>query len=122
MVLLYDRESSSIGVFSNRSILATHRYSNISLIIYDNFVLPTRLLQRPCNIRIRPWDGYIIVGILNRHNDLVNVVNVTEILGDRGFLHPYDAHFVIGTSGDFIVVPWNPGRIEYFRRVRTAVF
>ena len=83
------------------------------------------LLQRPCNLRIRPLDGYAIVpflegsvGILNRRNDLVDVINITETLGQHGFLHPHDAHFVPGTSGDFIVVTWNPGRIGYFRRVR----
>ena len=81
------------------------------------------LLQRPCNIRVRDGDGTAIVpflegsvGILNYHNRLVSVVNISETLGDQGFLHPHDAHFVPGTSGDFVLVTWNPGRIGYFRR------
>jgi hypothetical protein len=81
------------------------------------------LLQRPCNIRIRPRDGYAIVpflegsvGILNQYNELLSIINITDNLGDQGFLHPHDASFV-GSNGDFIVVTWNPGRIGYFRRV-----
>ena len=85
------------------------------------------LLRRPCNIRVRQDDGYAIVaflegsvGILDNENSLVDVINVTASLGDRGFLHPHDAHFVPGTSGDFVVVTWNPGRIGYFRRVAAS--
>ena len=49
---------------------------------------------------------------------LVSVLNISAVLGaSHGFLHPHDAHFVPGSSGDFILVTWNPGRIGYFRRI-----
>ena len=86
------------------------------------------LLRRPCNIRVRQEDGYAIVpflegsvGVLDRENNLVDVINITATLGHKGFLHPHDAHFVEGTSGDFVVVTWNPGRIGYFRRVAASL-
>lgn len=87
------------------------------------------LLKRPCNIRVRPGDGAAIipflegpVGIVNYDNELVSVVNISATLGDQGFLHPHDAHFVPGTSGDFVLVTWNPGRIGYFRRTTKAEY
>ena len=95
-----------------------------SVFAYVRTVSFDPLLRRPCNIRVRKEDGYAIVaflegsvGILDRDNNLVDVINVTATLGQRGFLHPHDAHFVGGTSGDFVVVTWNPGRIGYFRRL-----
>ena len=82
------------------------------------------LLQRPCNLRIREEDGAAIVptlegavGILDSDNGLLSFINITDSLGDRGFLHPHDAHFVPGTQGDFVLVTWNPGRIGYFQRL-----
>jgi len=85
------------------------------------------LLRRPCNLRVLPENGQAIVpflegsvGILDHNNALVDVINITATLGQRGFLHPHDAHFVPGTAGDFVVVTWNPGRIGYFRRVAAS--
>lgn len=82
------------------------------------------LLRRPCNLRFRPEDGRAIVpflegsvGILDHNNALIDVINITATLGQQGFLHPHDAHFVPGTPGDFVVVTWNPGRIGYFRKI-----
>jgi hypothetical protein len=60
-------------------------------------------------------DGY--VGIFNHVNELIHVVNITNMVGLDGFLNPHDAHFIPGTSGDFIFITWNPGRIGYFRNV-----
>jgi hypothetical protein len=60
------------------------------------------------------------VGILNFHNDLIGLVNVSDTLGDLGFQHPHDVHFVPNTNGDFILVTWNPGRIGYFRRISSS--
>jgi hypothetical protein len=90
---------------------------------YTNTISFMPLLQRPCNIRIRPEDGVSIipflegpVGILTDQNELMSVVNISDALGDLGFMHPHDAHFLPGMSGDFVLVTWNPGRIGYFRR------
>ena len=58
------------------------------------------------------------VGIVDSQNNLMSVINITDVLGDRGFLHPHDAHFVPDDSGDFVLVTWNPGRIGYFRRLQ----
>jgi hypothetical protein len=84
-------------------------------------------LRRPCNIRIHHPSGIAIVpalegmvGILDARNQLISLINITEALGARGFLHPHDAHFVPGPSGDFVLVTWNPGRVGYFRRVRSS--
>jgi hypothetical protein len=54
------------------------------------------------------------VGIVNEQNKLISVVNITEHLGEEGFLHPHDARFL--PNGDFVLVTWNPGRVGYFRR------
>ncbi|CAB9510605.1 NHL repeat containing protein [Seminavis robusta] len=95
-----------------------------SIFEYTHTVSFDPLLQLPCNIRMRPEDGVAIipflegtVGILTENNELMSVVNITQMLGDKGFLHPHDAHFVPALSGDFVLVTWNPGRIGYFRRV-----
>ena len=94
-----------------------------SVFTYTQTVSFYPLLRRPCNIRVRQGDGAAIVpalegtvGILNSQNNLVSLINITATLGDQGFLHPHDAHFLPGTSGDFVLVTWNPGRIGYFRR------
>ena len=97
--------------------------ANKSKFEYKHTVSFYPLLKRPCNIRVRQGDGTAIVpflegsvGILNFANELVSVVNISATLGNQGFLHPHDAHFVPGTRGDFVLVTWNPGRIGYFRR------
>lgn len=95
-----------------------------SVLEYSHTVSFDPLLRRPCNLRVNPsGDGYAIVpflegmvGILDQGNILVSYVNISDTLGQQGFLHPHDAHFVPGTDGDFVAVFWNPGRIGYFRR------
>jgi hypothetical protein len=84
-------------------------------------------LQRLCNLRVRPSDGMGIlaslegmVGIVNAQNELISVLNVSDQLGQLGFLHPHDAHF-IGDDGSFVLVTWNPGQVGYFRRVAVLV-
>lgn len=92
------------------------------------------LLKRPCNIRFRhedqiqPGDAVAIVpglegtvGLLDVHNNLVSLINITDVLGDQGFLHPHDAHFLPDGSGDFVLVTWNPGRIGLFRRQKSRM-
>ena len=80
-------------------------------------------LQRLCNLRVTAHGIGILaslegmVGIVNEQNQLLSVLNITHYLGDRGFLHPHDAHFL--PNGDFVLVTWNPGRIGYFRRAGT---
>lgn len=78
-------------------------------------------LERLCNLRVNRQSGRGIlaalegtVGIVNAHNELISVVNITKYLGDQGFLHPHDAHLL--PNGDFVLVTWNPGQIGYFRR------
>jgi hypothetical protein len=80
------------------------------------------LLNQPCDIRFHEPTKHAIVpflegtvAILDDSNHVVSVLNTTDALGDQGFLHPHDAHFI--KNGDFVLVTWNPGRIGYFRRV-----
>jgi len=82
-----------------------------------------RNLQRLCNLRVNQNGLGILaalegtVGIVDQQNKLLSVLNISHHLGDRGFLHPHDAHFL--PNGDFVLATWNPGRIGYFRRART---
>ena len=117
-MVVCDRENHRLEYFQVQP-------SNPATFEYSHTVSFYPLLQRPCNIRIRSHDGMAIVpglegtvGILNQDNDLISLINVTAVLGDRGFLHPHDAHFMPGLSGDFVLATWNPGRIGYFRRIQ----
>ena len=95
---------------------------------YDHTRSFQPFLQRPCHIRIHSDNDIAIVpalegtvGILNAQNNMVSWLNISHHLGPEfGFWHPHDAHFVPGTDGDFVLVTWNPGRIGYFRRVRST--
>lgn len=86
-------------------------------------------LLRPCNIRYHPTTNQAIipflegsVGIFHPVNPekpfvqpLEGILNITDQMGNLGFLHPHDAHFL--PNGDFVLVTWAPGRIGYFRKV-----
>ena len=83
-------------------------------------------LQRPCNLRNAP-DGSGVavvpalegpVGILNASNSLVSLVDVAGLLGKEGHLHPHDA--LLMPSGDLIVATWNPGKLSYWKRLRST--
>ena len=115
-MLVTDRENHRLEYFKTDA-------NDPSVFEYTHTISYAPMLQRPCNIRPRK-DGFAIipflegpVGIVDNHNNLVSVINITDVLGDRGFLHPHDAHFVPDGSGDFVLVTWNPGHIGYFRRV-----
>lgn len=93
-----------------------------SVFSYTHTVSFEPLLMRPCNIRVRQGDGAAIVpalegtvGILNSQNEMVSLINITEALGDQGFLHPHDAHFLPGTSGDFVL-----GMCEHYNDKKLA--
>lgn len=51
------------------------------------------------------------VGIVNGKNRLVSLIDVAGLIGDLGYLHPYDA--IILPSGDMVVVTWDPDRSGY---------
>ncbi len=79
-----------------------------------------REISAPCNadvqgdlVLVPDLNGPVV--ILGADNETVGVVEVGELLGDRGFKHPHDAIWL--ANGDFVVCTWNPGRIGYFRRV-----
>mmetsp|Transcript_37847 Transcript_37847/g.68399 ORF Transcript_37847/g.68399 Transcript_37847/m.68399 type:complete len:332 (+) Transcript_37847:52-1047(+) len=100
----FNFDSSSAAVFSHDS----------------NF--ENKELQRPCNIRFDFGNGYAVVpalegpvGILDENNQLVSLLDVAGLLGDKGHLHPHDATFL--PNGDLVVCTWNPGRISYWRRL-----
>jgi hypothetical protein len=138
MMIICDRENHRLEFFIinpqdpsifvyNHTIPYNHTIVGSSILLSSDTTTTTTtttLLQQPCNIRFRPEDGYGIipfldgyVGIVNHVNELIHVVNITDMIGPDGFLHPHDAHFIPGTSGDFILVTWNPGRIGYLRNV-----
>ena len=80
-------------------------------------------LKRPCNFRLHASGVAIVptlegmVGILDASNNLLSLINISDTLGDEGFLHPHDAHF-LPSSYDFVLVTWNPGRVGFFRRMK----
>ncbi len=61
------------------------------------------------------------VGIFNRSNALVSVLQVAELLGAQGFLNPHDAVFTAG--GDIALAVWkghdpaSKGSVSYWRRL-----
>ena len=98
-----------------------------SIFVYNHTVSFYPLVQRPCNLRIHSNNMAILpalegtVAILNKQNEVISLLNISQVLGeDYGFLHPHDAHFIPGRSGDFVLATWNPGRIGYFRRINSG--
>ncbi|HWX21707.1 MAG TPA: hypothetical protein VN578_17520 [Candidatus Binatia bacterium] len=77
-------------------------------------------ITAPCNADIRgehvlvpDLDGPLVV--LDKENQVVSVIEVGKLLGDRGFRHPHDAIWL--ANGDIAVCTWNPGRLGYWRRL-----
>lgn len=77
-------------------------------------------ITAPCNADIRgehvlvpDLDGPLV--ILDKDNQVVSVIEVGKLLGDRGFRHPHDAIWL--ANGDIAVCTWNPGRLGYWRRL-----
>ena len=78
-------------------------------------------LQRPCTLRVKGDHAVVAalegpVGILDHKNQLVSLINVSDLLGWDGHLHPHDA--ILLPNGDLVVCTWNPGRISYWRRIK----
>lgn len=78
----------------------------------------------PCNIRFYPeQDGRRIVpdlagpvAVLDKANEVISVVKVSELLAtSEGTHHPHDAVFL--PNGDMVVAAWAPGRITYWKRL-----
>ena len=77
-------------------------------------------LSQPCGIRFAGDHAVVAdlagnVGILDSQNELVSVIPVAGILGEKGHRHPHDA--ILLPNGDLVVGTWNPGRISYWRRL-----
>jgi hypothetical protein len=77
-------------------------------------------LTAPCNADVQ--GDYVLVPdlngpvvILDGENRTLQIVELSKLLGDRGFKHPHDAIWL--ANGDFVVCTWNPGRLAYFRRL-----
>jgi hypothetical protein len=79
----------------------------------------------PCNIRIYPeLEGRAIVpdlagpvAVLDKDDNVVSIVKVSELLAEEGTKHPHDAIFL--PNGDMVVGAWNPGRISYWKKLPT---
>jgi hypothetical protein len=79
--------------------------------------------SRPCILRRQPQQSDLAavpdltgtVQILDEHNTVVSIVNVSGALGHLGHLHPHDAQIL--PNGDLIVATWNPGRVSYWKRI-----
>ena len=87
--------------------------------IYQSTV-EAKELTAPCNADFRGEHALVPdlngpMGILDKDNNVVSVIEVGKLLGDRGFLHPHDAIWL--ANGDIAVCMWNPGRIGYWRRL-----
>jgi hypothetical protein len=57
------------------------------------------------------------VGVLNKDNEVVSVVNVSVLLAADQHKHPHDAIFL--PNGDMVVATWAPGRISYWKLLPT---
>ncbi|SPE62730.1 putative Peptidylglycine monooxygenase-like protein [Verrucomicrobia bacterium] len=86
---------------------------------YDS-TIEAKEITAPCNADI--WGDYVLVPdlngpcvILDKDNHVVSVIEVGQLLGDRGFKHPHDAIWL--DNGDIAVCTWNPGRLGYWRRL-----
>ena len=95
--------------------------------------------QRPCNLRIlekstnSSLDGMAViadlgaddqtksgvamgqVAVLDKANKLVSVISISELLGNKGSIHPHDSHFL--PNGDIVIATWKPGRITYWKKL-----
>jgi hypothetical protein len=77
----------------------------------------------PCNIRMYPeQEGRAIVpdlagpvAVLNNQNEVISVVNVSQLLKAEDDAHPHDAIFL--ANGDMVVATWNPGRLSYWKKL-----
>jgi len=75
----------------------------------------------PCNLRMYPeQEGRAItadlagpVGVLDKANTVISVVNVSVLLAAEQHKHPHDAMFL--PNGDMVVATWAPGRISYWK-------
>ena len=94
--------------------------------------------QRPCNFRVienasnAAMDGMAViadlgaddqtkpgargqVAILDKGNNVVSVIAVSDLLGWKGSVHPHDSHFL--SNGDIVVATWKPGTISYWKKL-----
>jgi len=95
--------------------------------------------QRPCNFRVLEnstdpsLDGMAViadlgandqtkpggprgqVAILDKENNVVSVIAVSDLLGWKGSVHPHDSHFL--ANGDVVVATWLPGTISYWKKM-----
>ena len=55
------------------------------------------------------------VAVLDAHNTVVSVVNVSVLLASEQHKHPHDAIFL--PNGDMVVATWNPGRLSYWKKL-----
>eukprot|EP00730_Choanoeca_flexa_P007334 TRINITY_DN12315_c0_g3_i1.p2 TRINITY_DN12315_c0_g3~~TRINITY_DN12315_c0_g3_i1.p2 ORF type:complete len:344 (+),score=47.72 TRINITY_DN12315_c0_g3_i1:2142-3173(+) len=58
------------------------------------------------------------VGILDANDNVVSVIEVAKLLGDRGHMHPHDAIFL--DNDDIVICCWSPGTLSYWRRLPHA--
>ena len=83
-------------------------------------------MNLPCNFRILvnatdpALEGMVVVAaldgpvaVLDKSNELVSVIDVNGLLGDKGMKHPHDAIFM--PNGDIVVATWNPGYVSYWK-------
>ena len=128
-MVVSDRENHRLQYFEVDSSNGT-KFQYVS----EQSFLESNNLHRPCNIRFHPSTKQAIIPFLEgnvailkpptigafktgKQQVVESVFNISRHLGDQGYLHPHDVHFISNTDGDFVLVTWNPGRIGYFRKV-----
>lgn len=69
------------------------------------------------------WTDYLLVsnlngpiGIFDKNNELISLIEVGKLLGAKGHKHPHDAMFL--NNGDVVVGTWNPGKMSYWKRIK----
>ncbi|MCF2949507.1 hypothetical protein L0668_15410 [Paraglaciecola aquimarina] len=105
-VLVADRENSRIVAFDTQG----------------NFikVIEGEGISRVCNTDT--WQDQLLVPNLNgsvayldKHNKLIDVIEINQVLGEKGHKHPHDAIFM--SNGDIVIGTWNPGKLSYWKKL-----
>tara|TARA_B110000208_G_scaffold184769_1_gene239006 strand:+ start:11 stop:1333 length:1323 start_codon:yes stop_codon:yes gene_type:complete len=132
-IVIADRENHRIEFYDvDASTGTTFNYSHTKTPTYG-----INGTQRPCNLRVltqttnatlrgmaviadlgaddqsKPGVARGTIAVLDQGNALVTTINIAELLGYEGSVHPHDA--IMLANGDIVVATWHPGRITYWK-------
>lgn len=108
----------------NNQVLVADR-ENSRIVAYDTdgkFVkaIEGKGISRVCNTDV--WQDQLLVPNLNgsvayldKNNQLIDVIEINKVLGEKGHKHPHDAIFM--SNGDIVIGTWNPGKLSYWKKL-----